>query len=306
MVQNKSQIEANVVRFWAYTPERTLDRDALSDEAKGFLKGAKDLVAVYLDGHLLFAPSRWVGYVDNSFAAHAKDLSKHGGSTTKQMNGFLGPCGPNVGLDREFVALCAKLGFEPHRKPRKYWPAWHRDQEEGGQAPENGKEASTRKTTASTALKPLLDEIDQQAPEARERLRREVETLVRDARLRPAVLRAWGGRLACAACGLDLSTPDSAGERFESEVAHIMDVAADGPDDVRNAVPLCRTHHWAFDERLWAPKPTSLVIEVVAPLRKHPFLAKIDQCELQVPEGWGATARRYLEWRWRTFKGSEA
>lgn len=37
----------------------------------------------------------------------------------------------------------------------------------------------------------------------------------------------------------------------EAEAAHIVPVSEDGPDDVRNAIALCRTHHWAFDLGLW-------------------------------------------------------
>jgi len=51
----------------------------------------------------------------------------------------------------------------------------------------------------------------------------------------------------CAACELRLQW----GGLYEAEAAHIVPVSADGADDVRNALSLCRTHHWAFDLGLW-------------------------------------------------------
>jgi putative restriction endonuclease len=37
----------------------------------------------------------------------------------------------------------------------------------------------------------------------------------------------------------------------ESEAAHIIPVAQRGPDDIRNALSLCKRHHWAFDAGLF-------------------------------------------------------
>jgi putative restriction endonuclease len=51
----------------------------------------------------------------------------------------------------------------------------------------------------------------------------------------------------CSLCGSQLQWHGLA----EVEAAHIKPRAALGPDDVRNALALCRTHHWAFDHGLW-------------------------------------------------------
>ena len=37
----------------------------------------------------------------------------------------------------------------------------------------------------------------------------------------------------------------------EVEAAHIWSVAEGGPDDLRNGLALCRTHHWCLDNYLW-------------------------------------------------------
>lgn len=38
----------------------------------------------------------------------------------------------------------------------------------------------------------------------------------------------------------------------EVQAAHIWGVAEGGPDDLRNGLALCRTHHWCFDNYLWS------------------------------------------------------
>ena len=67
----------------------------------------------------------------------------------------------------------------------------------------------------------------------------------RDRGFRMVVLPEYEHR--CAACELRIQW----GSFHEAEAAHIVPVEADGADDVRNALALCRTHHWAFDLGLW-------------------------------------------------------
>lgn len=69
--------------------------------------------------------------------------------------------------------------------------------------------------------------------------------LVRDRSLRTAVLSLY--QYGCALCGLRLRWRDL----IEAEAAHIKPRSEGGADDARNALCLCRTHHWAFDCGLW-------------------------------------------------------
>jgi putative restriction endonuclease len=82
---------------------------------------------------------------------------------------------------------------------------------------------------------------------------------VRDRAFRRAVLDRDAQR--CAACELRLRWNDL----FEAEAAHIIPVNADGTDDVRNGLTLCRTHHWAFDTGLWAVGDDRRLLVVDAP-----------------------------------------
>ena len=55
----------------------------------------------------------------------------------------------------------------------------------------------------------------------------------------------------CAICGISLLPPSnkkiSPKYTTEAQCAHIFPVSEGGRDDVRNAICLCRLHHWAFD-----------------------------------------------------------
>lgn len=67
----------------------------------------------------------------------------------------------------------------------------------------------------------------------------------RDRAFAAAVKRAYGGR--CALSGLELR---NGGGRAEVEAAHILPVAQEGPDIVRNGLALSGTLHWMFDRGL--------------------------------------------------------
>lgn len=86
-----------------------------------------------------------------------------------------------------------------------------------------------------------------------------LRVVARTAGLRAKVLQVWPAR--CAACGMELRDHDDAAE---CEIAHVRDVHAKGLDLIANCIPLCRSHHWAFDRHLWAIDPTTLTIAVAA------------------------------------------
>jgi predicted restriction endonuclease len=83
-------------------------------------------------------------------------------------------------------------------------------------------------------------------PQRPARLSREVS--VRDRRLRWSVLEAYGA--ACAVCGDDDAAHETGS--YEVEVCHLHGLRWGGPDILTNAMPMCRKHHWAYDEGLFA------------------------------------------------------
>ena len=83
----------------------------------------------------------------------------------------------------------------------------------------------------------------------------EVETPVRRAGFRRAIMKIY--KYKCAVCGLDIRTASGASI---TDAAHIIPFSVSHNDDVRNGLSLCKSHHWAFDARLFSLNETYHVI----------------------------------------------
>jgi hypothetical protein len=138
----------------------------------------------------------------------------------------------------------------------------------------------------------LEKEIKKLSASNRKRMLAEVRRAIRDQRLRPVVIANWGAR--CAACNLKLAT--RAGQ-LECEIAHVREVKDSGLDDSANALPLCRTHHWAFDRMMWGIRPDDRVVVVRDEYLDTP-LKKIDGRKSD-PDGLLDSAA--LKHRWKQF-----
>jgi putative restriction endonuclease len=60
----------------------------------------------------------------------------------------------------------------------------------------------------------------------------------------------------------------------EAEAAHIIPVQKKGPDDIRNALSLCKRHHWAFDAGLFTVSDANEVL--VSPAVRRAERQKLD------------------------------
>lgn len=83
------------------------------------------------------------------------------------------------------------------------------------------------------------------APSSRRRISRAMA--LRDAQLRWLVLEHYGS--ACAICGSNFGDVERG--LYEVEVCHLQALRFGGPDALTNVMPMCRTHHWAFDAGLF-------------------------------------------------------
>ena len=70
-----------------------------------------------------FAPSRFIGYLDNRLATHADNPSRDGGITNAAINSVLGVVKPteNAVLEADYLEFCVTIGVTPSRVRRKYW-----------------------------------------------------------------------------------------------------------------------------------------------------------------------------------------
>lgn len=162
-------------------------------------------------------------------------------------------------------------------------------------------QAPRRPTDAKTEAS-LLAEFRELPLSERKQVMRMVRFLARTAALREKVLQVWPRE--CAACGRVLFDTDG---NAECEIAHVRDVHLDGVDLIANAIPLCRTHHWAFDRGLWAIEPTTLEIHVAKAV--EPYLKEIAGKSIRRPlpvNDIQPLTAEYLEWRWERFTRSAA
>jgi putative restriction endonuclease len=124
--------------------------------------------------------------------------------------------------------------------------------------------------------------------------------LLRDAAFARLVKRAYGHL--CAACGEGWLVP--VGEpgldpTSEPEAAHIVPVSLHGADDLRNALCLCRAHHWAFDRQvLYVDEGLRWrVISASVKENRNQLLNDIDNTELRPPRAeYPAPAEEALAW----------
>lgn len=69
-----------------------------------------------------FAPSRFIGYLDNRLATHADNPDRDGGETNKAINRVLGvkPT-ENAVLEEAYREFCVAIGVTHSERCRKYW-----------------------------------------------------------------------------------------------------------------------------------------------------------------------------------------
>jgi hypothetical protein len=107
-------------------------------------------------------------------------------------------------------------------------------------------QAAVERTLSRTDFRGL-DEPDQSSFGA-ERVSVERSVKIRDARFRDLVLRSHG--TSCSVCGRSHGDPSLG--IYEVEACHLLAVSRGGPDELCNALPMCKHHHWAYDRGFFA------------------------------------------------------
>jgi putative restriction endonuclease len=115
-VQDWNQIETNLLKLDEYK------KSAKSKEYySGLIQRGKNFVVFSDNGKLLFGPSRFVGYIDNSIASHENNGDKDGGVTDKAIIKLLGTPVNSEWLEEEYLKFCKLLGIKTYNKKRVYW-----------------------------------------------------------------------------------------------------------------------------------------------------------------------------------------
>ena len=124
LINSKNQLIKNIDTLEGYLTEGD---EFSSSETKALVKRGTCFVAYKIDKELRFAPSRFIGYVDNKLGKHTASDSKDGRETNKVIIQILGTQPqPNDKLNDKYLEYCNRLGIQPSEKgafgaPRKFW-----------------------------------------------------------------------------------------------------------------------------------------------------------------------------------------
>lgn len=124
-VTTLEQLNTNLKKLEYYLQMGTADEQ---EEARRFIERGTCFLA-YNDGaRLRFAPSRFIGYENNTFDKHSSNETRHGGVTNPAISRLLKTRQPLVDTDLEeqYQQYCHSLGITPRPKgsfgaSRKYW-----------------------------------------------------------------------------------------------------------------------------------------------------------------------------------------
>tara|TARA_B100000963_G_C22579955_1_gene650338 strand:+ start:353 stop:1558 length:1206 start_codon:yes stop_codon:yes gene_type:complete len=120
----------------------------------------------------------------------------------------------------------------------------------------------------------------------RERIESRVKRLYRDPKFRKKVLQQHG--TVCCCCNIKIENL--------IEAAHIIPVENKGNDDINNGIPLCPTHHAAFDNFLFVINPHDNLIIYKEGLNAEDIQITKTKCELNI-------SKDSLEFRLKLFNG---
>ena len=74
------------------------------------------------DSGIAFAPSRFIGYIDNNLEIHSENDGKNGRETNVAITKiFKSIPSHNSTLETQFLEFCKNHGVKPDNKKRKYW-----------------------------------------------------------------------------------------------------------------------------------------------------------------------------------------
>ena len=118
----------------------------------------------------------------------------------------------------------------------------------------------------------------------REKITSEVKRTYRNPKFRKKVLEKYGSNCCC--CDIAIETL--------IEAAHIVPVENKGNDDASNGIPLCPTHHTAFDNFLFTINPTDNSIIYKEGLSSEDLQITKSKCDINV-------SQKSLEYRYKLF-----
>ena len=124
-VTSLEQLKKNLNKLEYYLQMGTTDEQ---EEARQYIERGTCFLAYNDGGRMRFAPSRFIGYENNTFDKHSSNDTRHGGVTNPAISKLLKTRQPLVDMELEelYQQYCHSLGITPRPKgsfgaSRKYW-----------------------------------------------------------------------------------------------------------------------------------------------------------------------------------------
>lgn len=119
LVLNKNQIITNIKTIEKYLMG---DSDNDFDTMAKYISHGRVFIAYKIDGDFHFAPSRFIGYANNTLEQHRQNPDKHGTITTQHITRILGHSNIySQELEVAYKTYCVWLGKQPSKNNRSYW-----------------------------------------------------------------------------------------------------------------------------------------------------------------------------------------
>lgn len=122
-IENKEEliVNLNTVEYYLSAAEGEENRDAMIN----LIGNGSNFVAYHYNGRLHFAPSRFIGYLNNSLLVHlVKNNGKNGSDTSNSIDKILSKRKYVDELEKSYIEYCDIIGAIPKNMvnaQRKYW-----------------------------------------------------------------------------------------------------------------------------------------------------------------------------------------
>lgn len=118
LITNTEQLIKNIETIENYLTEGDEEEQY---KASCLIKKGSCLISYNIDNEVRFAPSRFLGYIDNTLSRHIRS-PVDGSKTNVEINRILDrkPL-PDQELEIKYTSYCANLGFTAENKKHKFW-----------------------------------------------------------------------------------------------------------------------------------------------------------------------------------------
>jgi 5-methylcytosine-specific restriction protein A len=121
-IESVEDLKQNLSKVESYLVSESNDDDF--EEMCDYIKRGHNLVAYLVGEEYHFAPSRFVGYKNNSLSKHKNNRLQHlvtGTETDKVINQILRKHTVSDDMESKYQKFCKSLHIEPDNRTRKYW-----------------------------------------------------------------------------------------------------------------------------------------------------------------------------------------